>query len=568
MNMARGRKGTKGGKAPAGDPQALFRRAVADYEAGRYRQARKALAPLLDGPDPDGWITLLAGLVDVALGDWKAGEKRLAVAVERQPRRVEGWMGLGNARQMLGDLEAAIEAFRHALKLQPNHAAAWNNLGIAYTEVRRDHDAISCFDRALAQIPDYEEAARSRAEVLGRLARFEEALAAYEKLLDRHPEDVELALGKAELLERANRGEEALATLPALDSLKQPGLIARREALRARLLMREGDLDNALEVVRSTRKRTRKDWLGCLEGLLLDRLGETDSAMRAFGHGNAARMHMPVYRRLYRQRLPDYLDHKLAEGIRSCDEAAAAATERAPVFIVGLPRSGTTLLDRMLDAHPDIQVLEEPQSLRIAEAVIAAGDSVDKARERYWQYLEEAVGLGHEPVIVDKNPLHALHLDQIPALFPRATVILSLRHLYDAALSCYMQDFALNPATVHFLEIESTAALCARLLRMMEGFERACPDRTHRIRYEDLVTGDYRAPLERLLNAIGLSWHDDIENFAERAAQSGIIKSASYEQVTRGLYTSSVERWRRYEQWIEPFRRELGPMLAYWGYEE
>lgn len=566
--MAHGRKGTKGGKAPAGDPQALFRRAVADYEAGRHRQARKALAPLLDLPDPEGYVTLLAGLVDGALGDWGAAEKRLAVAVERLPSRVEAWLGLGNARQMLGDPVAAADAFRKALALQPDNAAAWNNLGIARADVRLDHDAVSCFERALELSPGYDEAARGRAEALARMTRFEDARFAYEELLRRHPGDSDLALARAELLERANRSEEALAALPAADTLKQPGLIARREALRARLLMREGDPGGALEMVRSVRRRTREDWLGCLEGLLLDRLGEPADAMRAFGRGNSARMRTNLYRRLHRQRLPDYLDHKLAQGIDPCDEIASTSTERTPVFIVGLPRSGTTLLDRMLDAHPDIQVLEEPESLRIAEGVIAAGGDVDSARERYWQYLEEVSGLGPEPVVVDKNPMHAMHLDQVPALFPRATVILSLRHPYDAALSCYMQDFGLNPATVHFLEPDSTAALCARLLRMMEAFERACPASVHRIRYEDLVTGDYRAPLERLLEAIGLPWHDDIDHFAERASQSGIIKSASYEQVTRGLYTSAVERWRRYEEWIGPFRRELGPMLEYWGYHE
>lgn len=569
--MARSRaggKGTKGRRAPTGDPQALFRRAVADYEAGRHRQARKALAPLLDLPDSEGYVTLLTGLVDAALGDWKAAEKRLVAAVERLPQRVEAWMGLGNVRQMLGDPVAAAAAFRRALDLQPDNAAAWNNLGIARADVRLDHDAIACFERALELAPDHDEAARGRAEALARMARFEEAQTAYEELLRRHPDDAGLALARADLLERANRGDEALAALPAADNLKQPALIARREALRARLLMRGGDLDGALEVVRAARRRTREDWLGCLEGRLLDRLDQPDTAMQAFGRGNAALMRTPAYRRLHRQRLPEYLDHKIAQGIKPCDGNVAADTERTPVLIVGLPRSGTTLLDRMLDAHPDIQVLEEPESMRMAETVIAAGGSMGDARERYWRYLDETIGLDPGKLVVDKNPLHALHLDQLPALFPSATVILSLRHPYDAALSCYMQEFSLNPATVHFLEPESTAGLCARLLRMMELFEQACPERVQRVHYETLVAGDFRAPLERLLESIGLSWHPDIEDFTAKAAGSGLIKSASYEQVTRGLYTSAVERWRRYEAWLEPFRRELGPMLEYWGYEE
>lgn len=557
----------KAAKAPAGDPQALFQRAVAEYEAGRFQRARKVLMPLLELPDPGGQVALLAGLVDAGLGEWKSAERRLDTAVKRSPQRLEAWMGLGNVRHMLGDRDGAVEAYRRAIELRPDDAAGWNNLGVVYADMRRDHDAILCFDRALERAPMLASAQRGRAESLARVGRFEQARTAYRELIGQRPDDAGLALDYAGLLERANRRDEALAALPDAAALRQPDRIARREALHARLLARAGDLDGALRVVRAAQRKTREDWLGYLEGSLLDRQGDAARAMAAFRRGNAARTRHRTYRRLHEQGMLDYLDYKIGQGIAPRADTGTAEAGESPVFIVGLPRSGTTLLDRMLAAHPEVQVLEEPESLRVAEAVIAAGGRASEARTRYWEYLEDTIGLEPGRLVVDKNPLHALHLDHLPALFPRARVVYSLRHPYDAALSCYMQDFALNAATVHCLDLESTAGLCARLLRMMQLYESACPERVHRIRYEDLVRGDYRQSLGALLCAIGLSWHDDIEDFADQAAQSGLITTASYEQVTRGLYTSSVERWRRYREWLQPFRETLGPVLEYWGYD-
>lgn len=561
----------KAGRTPVEEPQALFQRAVAEYEAGRFQRARKVLMPLQELPDPNGYVTLLAGLIDASLGDWKAAERRLSTAVERLPMRLEGWMGLGNARRMLGDAEGAASSFQQALRIQPHNADAWNNLAVANADMRRDCDALTAFDRALEIAPGLTSARRGRAEALVRLGRYQQARAAYEALLDVSPDDFGLALDYAELLEHANKPEEARRALPDAAELRTPKQVAVRELLHARLLRREGKSEEAVQVLQAARRKTRLDWLGYAEGELLDRLGREDEAMNAFQRANKARAGQWEFTRLRGQKLLEYLDHKIAAGIEKQGPqkgTPASEHERRPVFIVGLPRSGTTLLDRMLAAHPGIQVLEEPESLRIAEAAVAAGEGFAAARSRYWDYLENSIGLDSDRVIVDKNPMHALHLDQLPRLFPNACVILSLRHPFDAALSCYMQDFAPNPASMHFLELESTAKLCGRMLHMMQLYESACPERVYRLRYEDLVRGELKQQIAPLLEVLGLEWHADVERFAQKASQSGLIRSASYEQVTRGLYTSAVERWRRYEQWLQPFRDEFAPLLEYWGYEE
>lgn len=557
------------GPGPGMDPQITFQRAVTEYEAGRYEQAHKFLKPLRESPDPNGYITLLSGLVEAELGEWKKAESLLADAVKVLPQRVEGWMGLGNAQRVLGDARAAVASYRRALDLQPRLASGWNNLGLAYSDLRCDHDALHSFERALEIVPRYREAAESRAETLVRLTRFDAARSAYQALMDTYPDDVEIPLAYAETMEKANRGDLAEQLLPPRERIRQPELLARREVLRARLLAREEKVDEALEVARAARSQTGAEWIGYLEGDLLDRKGQADDAMEAFTRANGARAGQWSFRRLRDQQLLEFLEHKISRGIESPagTDANVPSDAKTPTFIIGLPRSGTTLLDRILAAHPGVQVLEEPESLHVIQAVLSKGASLEEVRRRYWEYLETIVGIEPDRVIVDKHPFHAFHIDLLPQVFPNANVIYSLRHPFDSALSCFMQDFAPNPATIHFLDIESTAKLCARSLRMMEMYERACPDRVHRLRYESLVSGDLRGELESLLDAIGLEWHREMEHYAEKASRSGLIKTASYEQVTRGLYTTAVERWRRYERWLEPFREHLGGSLEYWGYE-
>ena len=555
---------------PSGTPQQCWQRALAAYERGDAEKARRALEPLLDLPSVPGEVELLAGLVDLQTGRAAAAEPRLQRAVRLAPARVEGWLGLGNAQQINGRVQEAIESLRQALRLQPDHPAAMQNLGVAYEDMGRYRDALDCFDRVLAAQPGAAGLRLDRARLLKRLGRADDARGAFEALLREQPDDALLQLELAELHEQTNRLDEAAAALPDEASLPDADARARAAEVTARLLARRGEDAAALESVRAARERTGCDQLGYREGILLDRMGRFEEALNAFRCANEARAGQRKFRRLHEQPFAEYVRYKVEQGIPagSPDEGATGEPRpgRAePVFLVGLPRSGTTLLDRMLGAHPEMQVLEELEALRVAEAAVAAGRSLAEARRAYWEYVERHVDLADGRIVLDKNPMHAPHLDLLPRLFPGARVVLALRHPFDAALSCYMQDFAPNPATVNFLDLESTARLCADMLSMMHLFEQACPERTVRVRYEDLV-GDFRGEVTRVLRAIGLDWHPDVADYAARASATGMVTTPSYEQVTRPLYGSAIERWRNYEPWLEPFREHLGPMLSEFGY--
>lgn len=553
------------GAGPANNPAKRWQTAVDAYQRGEPAPARRALKPLLKHPSADGTTFLLAGLVEAQLEDWGRAEKYLQKAVKLDPERIEGWLTLGNILYGRGRPEEALRCYKQAANRAPDNAEVWNNLAVACEDMGHTRDALDYYDRALEIDPNYVQALRGRAPVLARLRRFDQARAAFQDLLDRFPDDRTLSLDFAQFLEQANRPDEAARYLPDPGTARSKTEDATTEYLRAQLLIRQGELETALSGLQAARKRTGEEFLSYSEGMILDRLGYYTAAMEAFRRGNEARARLPGYKRLLAQPLQEYLDGKIRAGVQSPGPATEDKERPDPVFVTGLPRSGTTLLDRMLAGHPQVQVLEELEGLHMAEMALADGSESEEARRVYWEFINRHENVKPGATVVDKNPMHVMHLDVLPKLFPEARVVLALRHPYDAALSCFMQDFDPGPVTARFVTLESTASVCARFLRLMHQFEITRPEQATRVRYEDLVT-DFRQEIRRLLEMMGLEWRDEIEDYAGLAARSVPIMTASYDQVTRGLYNTAIQRWKHYEAWLEPFHDTIGPLLDDFGY--
>ena len=546
--------------------RAAWQQAVAAYQRGDYRAAARALQPLkrLDALPPE--VEFLAGVVALHNGEAAEAEQRLGRAAPAMQGNADAWLALGDARVRLERLEAAAEAYRRCLADAPAHVAAWRNLGLVRQRMARDADALECFDRVLDLAPGTTDVAHTRARLLTRMGRRADAEAAYDALVRQCPADVELAIEYAEFLEQANRPTEAERALPDPGALSD-ALAARVTEIRARLLERGGEPERALRLIDRDGRGPVCDWLGYRKGALLDRLGRHDEAMDAFVLANRARAREARFRDAGAAAFRAYLDDKIRRGVTPASAAAPAAGGASPAFLVGLPRSSTTLLGAMLAAHPGIRLLEEPETLRVLESALDAGASPAEARSAYWR---QAIGRPTPPgdaVVLDKNPLHIPQLDAVARVFPDARVVLLLRHPFDAALSCYMRDFAPNPATAHFVDLESTAMLCARLLDMVRCFEAAMPGRVLRIHYEHLVA-DFPGQVTRVLRGLGLDWHPDVAGYVDRPGEERFVRTPSHAQIVQSLYGSAVGRWLDYSDRLEGFREHLGPRLGHFGYGE
>lgn len=257
--------------------------------------------------------------------------------------------------------------------------------------------------------------------------------------------------------------------------------------------------------------------------------------------------------------------------------AVASASE--PIFLVGFPRSGTTLLEQLLHAHPALQSFDEQPFLqRLIDEIerrglrypqdLAALDShtVEVLRARYFERVAQLQTVSCGVRLVDKNPLNLARLPLIRALFPTARVLLALRHPCDVVLSCWMQDFRAPGFVVMFQSIERVAEMYARVFAHWAQWHDALDLNTHLVRYEDLVD-NVRATAVPIFNFLGVEWSNNLLNFTEHAATRGAISTPSYAAVTEPVHARAVGRWERYrEHFNDAALAHLQPWIERFGY--
>ena len=246
----------------------------------------------------------------------------------------------------------------------------------------------------------------------------------------------------------------------------------------------------------------------------------------------------------------------------------------APVFLVGFPRSGTTLLDQIFDAHPQVQVFEEQPFLRAVRKSIAGYpqslaqmdvDARAAARQIYWQSLRAAGADLEGKTVINKMPLDIVHAGLIQRVFPEARIIFALRHPADCVLSCFMQDFVPNGAMLNFLTLEGSARFYDRVMTLWQAYRTLLPLHVQEVRYENLIA-DLRQEVGPALSFLGLPWHDAMGDPAAHALARGTIKTPSYSQVTQPIYSTAADRWRRYEKHMQPVMPLLEAHIKRFGY--
>jgi hypothetical protein len=256
----------------------------------------------------------------------------------------------------------------------------------------------------------------------------------------------------------------------------------------------------------------------------------------------------------------------------------APDTAQSPIFIVGFPRSGTTLLEQMLDAHPALQSMDERPFFnvlgdRLSEAGLRVPRELarmqqsdcDQLREGYWELVRAKIARKPGTQLVDKNPLNMLWLPLIHRLFPNARYILALRDPRDVLLSNYFQNF----------RSVVLGAVCADVESLARGYVTAMTYWLHHVelfkpqvfvsRYETLVA-EPRLQAERLAAFLGLVDAQPLLNSQARAQEKGYIATPSYTEVIQPITPRRVNRWQRYREALQPALPVLEPMLRHWGY--
>lgn len=521
-----------------------------------------------DSADFESWGGL--GAARLAADDIAGAVTALEQATALRPPATEAWVNLARAHAAAGDFEAAAAAAAQATARAPADAAAQLELGRALAGTGDHDEALAALEAAavgvgdnaelLVEIGDIEFTCKApeRAET-----RFRSALALAPGLLG-----ARLGLGRA--LERLNRTAELRDLLAELAADGVDG--DATALLHAVVLRNEGSLEAALATARAAPSIIDPVGRAQLIGDIADRLGRPDEAFAAFTEANdrlsadqagsltAAAAYLESF-----ERIRDLLTPAWHAG---WSPPAPPGPRRAPLFIFGFPRSGTTLIDTMLSGHPDAVVLEETVAIdRVAEALgpvnrlaLLGADEIVALRARYFAEVDRLAPDAADRLIVDKHPLALGNAPLLHRLFPDARFVFVERHPCDVVLSCFITSSRMSANVASFFSFTGTARLYDRVLAFWTRAVEVLPLAVHTMRYETLI-GDPEAELRQLAAFAGLAWDARLLANQDNASARRYIGSPSYAQVAEPIYTRARGRWLRYREHMAA----VLPILAPWA---
>jgi tetratricopeptide (TPR) repeat protein len=519
-------------------------------------------------------------------GDHEKAERYNRRALSMQSDHAGSNFGLASALLAQGRYREAMDPAERAVRLVPDHFDYWSVLGNAYLGAERYDEAASAYKKAIEIEPDSADAWNNLGSALTSLERLEEAEKALKQALEIAPHHL-LALGNlSALYELANRLEECEAI--AQSGLQaHPGDVALTLSL-AKCRHRQGSHEQAAQMLGSIvaeglDPRLAKDIHFTL-GQVLAKLDQPQAAFEQFKRGNQVSGDWWQAGRpepdQFVPALKSIRNLITTEWCQSLPTDGGPSAAESPIFLLGFQRSGTTLLDTMLGAHGGVVVMEEqPMISRVIATMTEqfgrypAGltdldtRSIEILRASYWEAVTDLSDWTNNDgrLLLDKSPLHTVHLGLIKLLFPEAPVILALRHPLDVCLSCFMQDFTMNSFMTHFLTVEGVAEVYDEVMGIWRLYRECMNFRHHQIRYEDLVENT-EMELRTLLEFINLPWRDKVLDHVGHAHSRGLISTPSYHQVTQPVYKSARFRWLRYQDQLAPVIPVLQRHIEYFGY--
>ena len=526
------------------------------------------------------WSNL--GNAHQAADQWPEARTAFARAVALQPGEARIRRNYAWALAIGGDLEASAAQLRAALAIDPDHLDTRTALARNLADLDRPGEALDAWSAAeaiTARLPDAAKTQREiligRGRALAALASFEAAERAYRAVLDEDPDNLEAISDLGELLERTGQ-MQALKTL--LDAAADNGIGNDQLGyLRATVAMHERRPEEAAKLLDAVGRKPEPVRWHRLKAKIADAFGDSGAAFAEATAMHEAMNNVGSWKRKgeqFRRQIRSLAPVLTSEWTARLPHLPRSS-RRTPVFLVGFPRSGTTLLDTFLLGHSQIAVLEEVPMLGAAERIAGklaelperSSALLEEARAAYFAEMDRHVDPAFEGIVIDKLPLNMISAPLINVLFPDALVIFAQRHPCDAVLSGFMQSFVLNEAMACFLDIEDAADLYDATLGVWSACTDVLPLTVHSLVYEQLVA-DPAGTLAPLVDELGLEWDEQMLDHRSTARDRGAISTPSYDQVTQPLSKAPVGRWRRYEKQLEPVLPVLLPWANRLGYGE
>jgi len=478
------------------------------------------------------------------------------------------------------DSEALID-YQRSKSLVPNSPLVLIAMGLCHARLFQYQEAIASFDEAVRLNPLEMSGYNRKAEVLSLIGDFDGAMRSYERAVTLDPRNAESLAGLASIW--AQKGDAKKAADYAKRAVLLDPAHATAHAVLAQVDISQRNFSSAEERIRPFLQdphiigKGRASLFGVL-GDALDGQHRAAEAFEAYTVENTELLRLNALRFAGSMKIADlcdalaahYKDRSIVTDLDASADSTASSGPQGHVFLLGFYRSGTTLLEQALEAHPGIVTLEEREILGAdAERFLTShagrsrldaltGSELQAARNRYWQNVNREGLNVHGKIFVDKHPLNTAKLPLIARLFPDAKILFAVRDPRDVIFSCFRRHFQINAAMYELLTLPGAARLYDAVMRLAVIVREQTPLKFMDCRYENIVD-DFEGSMRAICEFIGISYDASMENFSS-VVRADNIRSPSASQVKRELYREGVAQWRPYAAQLDV----IAPILNRW----
>jgi tetratricopeptide (TPR) repeat protein len=489
--------------------------------------------------------------------------------------------------ELQGRVSEAEQLLRRAVAQVPDDVGSRNALGLCLLRLERPADALEQFDAILGRNSSLPFVHTSRGNALLALGAISDAEASFQRALDLDAGQGVALAGLARIAgsrgahrEARERAEQALAVLPgfpdAVMSLAAAEL-GERQVNRAEVRLRALLTDARLASL-------ERAYATGLLGDVLDAKSLPEEAFAAYTSCNqqlqrtfAERFSDSPTALDYARALTHYFERVPPQNAVRAPSPADSSAASEHVFLLGFPRSGTTLLEVVLEGHPDVVSLEESELLidSVREFMRGPSDldrlmradakSLEPLRSAYWRLVADAGMHVAGKVFVDKHPLNTLKLPLIAKLFPKAKILFACRDPRDVVLSCFRHRFQMSAPIYELLSLEGAARYYDAVMALAVCLTAAFKLDMCLVRHEDVVT-EFTREMKRICAYLNLEWVPSMGDFALRTQKRAVL-TPSTAQLVRGLNTEGLGQWRRYQAELSPVLPLLEPWVKRFYYD-
>jgi len=569
---------------------ALLQEAERYSQAGDLARADKRYRAALKRAPNDAHINFLIGRHEAKSSD-KAHEaiKHLQKSISYRPDYIEGHGQLGKLYFSIKDYPNAELCFGKVIELNKGDWSGYLNLANTLYQQGRSDDASRVALDGLAIAPRNPELLNTHGLILKQLDDMDLAEQTFRRAIQARSDYLPAYFNLIALIELHSEIGDLPEILAAAREVcgPTPSIVISE----ARILKRKGQfsearqlLEGLAEISIDDRTKARRSYL---LGEICDRLDEPDQAFSSFVTANRIRADAndrhDSLKKQFLERIDRYSD--LIDGAWNAPWSNQAPLDEhsSPLFLVGFPRSGTTLIEMMLRGHPEICVAEEPPTLdrvrdrlgEMGEDCIARlhrldGSEIAELRRAYFAAIETVLSqseVERPRLVVDKQPLNIVNAALIFRMFPDARFIFVERHPCDCVLSCFMQSFVLSEEMASFLNIKDSATLYDLSMSLWFKLRDRFGLSVITVRYEDLVA-NAEVELKKVADFIGVEWDPGLLAHQDSARRLERIRTPSRSQVIEPLYNRSTSRWLKYRTQMADVLPILLPWADRFGYED